>query len=116
MTQKRRRWLTALGLFAATAVGGIVAFVLARRRRQKAPSPEEVPVRELSARLRREAATQERRLRRQPWFRPGLGRARAPVVAEDSSTEVPVAPARDGEPAAEVSPDLRQDPGTDGSS
>ena len=72
MTPSRRRWLTALGLFLATAVGGVIAFLLARRRAQKKPAPEEVSVSELSARLRLEAATQERRLRRR------LGRGRRP--------------------------------------
>ncbi len=64
MEQKRRRWWTALGLVLATALGGVLAYLFARRRR-RAPSPEDASVIELSVRLREEAAAQERRVRRQ---------------------------------------------------
>lgn len=65
---RRRPWLTALGLFLATVVGGLVAYLLARRGRRKRPA--DAPVAELSTRLREEAATRERRLRRGQGHRP----------------------------------------------
>jgi|GEM_PF-3001473 hypothetical protein len=75
----RRRWLAALGFFLATAIGGLVAYLLARRGRRKRLA--DAPVAELSARLRREAAARERRLRRRG------GRPRPPKAtpAEESS-------------------------------
>jgi hypothetical protein len=70
-SNKRRRWLAALGLFLATAVGGVIAYIVARRRQERMPAPEEAPVSDLSARLRQAAATQERRVRRRAgrWLR-----------------------------------------------
>jgi membrane protein YqaA with SNARE-associated domain len=62
---KRRRWWTALGIFAATVVGGVLAYLFARRRRSRVPrSLEEASVSELSARLREEAAARARGVRR----------------------------------------------------
>lgn len=80
MVPKRRRWLTALGLFLAGALGGVLAYLLARRTRHgRREALDGVPVAELSARLRREAAWRERRARRRPahlrW--PWSGRRRA---------------------------------------
>lgn len=77
---RRRSWLTALGFFLATAVGGLVAYLLARRGRRKRLA--DAPVAELSTRLREEAAARTRRLRR--------GRGRRPkksVPAEVSDKE-----------------------------
>jgi hypothetical protein len=70
--ERGRRRLNALRLFLATAVGGLVAFLLARRlRRRREQVTEETSVAELSARLKQEAAEQEMRLRdrlRRKWF------------------------------------------------
>lgn len=65
---RRRPWLTALGFFLATVVGGLVAYFLARRGRRKRPA--DAPVAELSARLREEAAAREKRIRRRQGRRP----------------------------------------------
>ncbi len=65
---RRRSWLTALGFSLATVLGGLVAYLLARRGRKN--RPVDTPVAELSARLRAEVAAQERRLRRGRERRP----------------------------------------------
>jgi len=91
---KRRRWLAALGLFLVTAIGGVIAYLVARRQQKGPASPEEAPVSELSARLRQAAATQERRVRRRSgadrgpgrWFRrrPAVETAGEPSSAEET--------------------------------
>ncbi len=63
---RRRSWLTALGFSLATVVG-LVAYLLARRGRRNSA---DAPVAELSARLRKEAAAREKRLRRGRRRRP----------------------------------------------
>lgn len=73
MAPKRRRWLTAF-LFVVTALGGVLAYLLARRaRRRRETVPEKASVAELSARLRHEAARRVQPARRRagrlhwPW-------------------------------------------------
>ncbi len=96
MAQKRRRWLTALGLFLATALGGVIAYLAARRRRKEKPSPEEASVSDLLSRLRQEAADRESQVQRRPRFHfPRLGRRH----------KAPATPPA----AAEVAPDLPTD-------
>jgi len=91
---KRRRWLTALGLFLATAVGGVVAYLLARRARKgRQQRTEEASVTELSARLRLEAAAQEMRMRRRP------GRMHGPLRRRRQSDSPPSVPPEAGPPA-----------------
>lgn len=75
---RRRPWLTALGFFLATVVGGLLAYLLARRGRRKRLA--DAPVAELSARLREEAAARARRLLRGRGRRP-----RKSVPAEERS-------------------------------
>jgi len=66
MSSKRRRWLTAFGFLLTTVVGAVLSYLLSRRARwARERSPEEASVPELSARLRRKALIQEKRLRRE---------------------------------------------------
>ncbi len=88
MTQRRRRWLTALGLFVATALGGIIAYLAARRRRKEKASPDEASVSDLLSRLRQEAASRESHRQRRPRLHlPRLGRRRPAASPPAESTE-----------------------------
>ncbi len=117
MTTERRRRLRALGLFLATAIGGLVAYLLSRRaRRARKPAPEEASLDDLSARLRRAAATQEQRMRRRPpRLRWRIGGARRPkAVPQPAPEEALHAPApADRADAAEVPPSTPPTAGDD---
>jgi len=136
MAPKRRRWLTALSLFLATALGGVLAYLLARRaRRRRETELEKVSVAELSARLRSEAARRARPARGRsgrlhwPWSRrcraaalsprnregqeaASAGRERGDAEDSAAGNDVVSGGLRAGRPGDAVSTDLA--PGSEG--
>jgi hypothetical protein len=90
MSSKRRRWLTVLGFLLTTVAGAVLSYLLSRRARwARERSPEEASVPELSARLRRKASLQEKRLRRErsgiPWLPAWFSRRSLRPSDRDSS-------------------------------